>query len=290
MRNRHTRLMIAALAVNLICGCATTRSGARFSEADPRISEVAIALECREGYLMDTVEYLNDEFAERTGSTNYVVVSALTQQQEAESPPITLSMTAPLSEILPQLAAQALVRLETRSDHVALLPDITARDAYTRKHADLWAETGGILNSTLEALQNASSVTLWSPENREMSAPVTDQKHIAAVVNWITSQPLAYDEFDSKARAEGTVCGCLPWVIEFGDPKQTIAIHGHNLIVNSKTSFRPARGLDLDDFRSHLQRDGVIQQSQERIEPSTPRYGVPPPVSAVVGTRDDWEK
>lgn len=254
--------MMGSLAMVLLCGCTAPSSSPRFSDVDPRITEVIIEFNCREGFLIDTVEYLNAEFVYKTGSTNSVVVSALTPQQEAESPPITLKRTAPLEQILSQVATQGLVRMEIRRGQVVLLPDLPARKVYAQEHAEQWANAASTLDAALEVLRKAPEVTLWDPEKREKSPAVTNLNHIAAIVNWIRAQPLAYDESDSKARAEGALCQCLPWRIEFGEPKQIISIHGHNLIVNKRTSFKPARYFDLHDFRKHVHRAGKVQQKQ----------------------------
>jgi hypothetical protein len=211
---------------------------------------------------MCLVDYFNDAFSQATGNTNRVIRSALTPRQEAESPPVTLSLTAPLPEILDQLAVLSLVRWTTSHGHVVLLPDLPARRAYAQAHAGEWKRAAEILTTALEALRRSATVTLWDPATRCELPPITTRNHVAVLADWIESQPLAYDAINTKARAEGAVCGCLPWVIEFGLPKQVMAVHAHNLVVDDRTSFRPARTLDLGALRHHLRASGILATPQ----------------------------
>lgn len=115
-----------------------------------------------------------------------------------------------------------------------------------RKHAH------HTFDQTMNQLATSESVSLWDPQNWQKLALIEDAERIESISNWIGSQALTYDHRASEHQKKGGVCGCRPWLIEFGQPRQSIAIHSHHVIVNNAIAFRPRDFLDLDDFARNV--------------------------------------
>lgn len=111
----------------------------------------------------------------------------------------------------------------------------------------------------IHGLAGADSIELRDPDALENPINVSDQSMVQHIATWIRTQPLSYDASHSKAISNGGVCGCRPWVIQFGDTERTIQIHMHHIIVNGKVAFRPEKSLDLEDFRS------VVNEANEPV-------------------------
>jgi len=116
------------------------------------------------------------------------------------------------------------------------------------------------LDKTLTDIARSSQITLWNPDTRRFLAPITRRSQITAVSAWIRAQPVVYDKRESKLRATGSVCGCLPWIIQSSAPDRSIAVHQHSIVLKRGISFRSASGIDLRAFRSHLLVIGVLKK------------------------------